>query len=198
MLTRTSAPCAASSSTGSRRYRRRSQYCLSFQASSQMVRATFLPWISQRRLLLGGQEVSGLVEDVVGGQQHLALPEDDLAALDHRRAVGGGLAGRRGRAAHVAADQACVQTGGFARQPFKLLPGALQKTGLLDQIARRIAGEATVRGKQSAARRRRPPRRAASQDQVRVAGKVADRGIDLSQRDSHGNYHCTVAVEPRA
>ena len=43
MLTSNSAPAAASSSTGSRWYRRRSQNCLSFQASSQMVSAIRRP-----------------------------------------------------------------------------------------------------------------------------------------------------------
>ena len=39
-------------------------------------------------LLVGGLEVAGLVEDVVGGQQHLALFEDDAAAGDERGFIG--------------------------------------------------------------------------------------------------------------
>ena len=46
-----------------------------------MVRATLVAVEVEERLALGGHEVAGLVEDVVGGQQHLGLREDDVAAL---------------------------------------------------------------------------------------------------------------------
>ena len=153
-----SAPAPNSSSTGSRGYRRCCQYCLSFQASSQMVSAIGWPRSVHKSSRSRRTEVAGLVEDVVGRQQHLALPEHDLAALQHRRAVHRSLARLRLRSRDVAADHAQVQIRRFASQPLQLALAGIEKTGLLHQIARRITGQRKLRKHDRFGSARQPPR----------------------------------------
>ena len=60
---------------GSRRYSRCSQNCLSFHASSQTVRAAGLP-APEQKLGRGRHKPPGLVEHVIGREQHFLLPEN--------------------------------------------------------------------------------------------------------------------------
>ena len=132
----------ASSSTGSRRYRRRSQNCLSFQASSQMVSAIGVPSEGADGLAFGRHEVAGFIEDVVGGQQHLRLPEDDLTRARSRRRCWWRAfpcqpgSGRRNRTTSAMPSEAVS-----AREALRGTRGAVEKAVLFDQIPRRVAGE---------------------------------------------------------
>ncbi len=117
MFSRIFPPAPIKSSTGSTPYRRRSQKCLSFHASSQMVSATGLPAIVMTLLVIGRCEVAHLVEDIVGGQQSLRLHEGDLAIAQQRRGIQHRLAGRGLRRRHQSADDArcpCVSRAMFS------------------------------------------------------------------------------------
>ena len=69
-----------------------------------MVSAMSSPSRVPDRLRIGRHEVARFVENVVGGQQDLGLPHHDFAAADHRRRIGGLLAGRLVRAPDIAGD----------------------------------------------------------------------------------------------
>ena len=75
----------------------------------------------ENRLGLGGDEVARLVEHIVGGQQHLGLPEQDIAARQHGGAIGGALTGGGLRGADVSGDHGDRERGGLGCQTFQLL-----------------------------------------------------------------------------
>src|SRR5713101_1260565 len=84
-------------------------------------------------LRMGGLKVTALVEDVVSGQEHLALDELDVAVADQRGAVGDGLAGVVLGAADVTDDGG---EGDFTRQEIELFKVAFDEGGTLDEIER--------------------------------------------------------------
>ena len=82
-------------------------------------------------LLVGWKEVASLVEDVVGGQQHLVLPEDDLSALDNGGTVHRLFARAHSRAADVSGDDGEVEIRRRGCQFVQTPRGAHQETFLL-------------------------------------------------------------------
>ena len=79
-------------------------------------------------LLCRRNEPARLVEDVIGRQQHLVLPERLRPAFDHRRAICGSLACVACRAADVSANHDCIQTGGFRSQAVRALPACARES----------------------------------------------------------------------
>ena len=131
-------------------------------------------------------EVASLIEHIVIRQQHFTLPEYDLAAFQHRGAVQRTLAGFGLRSRHIPADDAEIEVRRFASQPFQFALTGFEKTRLLHQIARRVAGERKL-GKHhcfgaAAGRVARGPRHP-----VHVTREIPNRGIDLRQSDAHLN-----------
>ena len=91
-------------------------------------------------MLFARLEVAGLVEDVVGGQKHFALLEDDAAFADERGFVGNGLpcpgvvhaagVADDGRERHVRGDF------------FQRVVIALDEGGAFQKVEREIAADA--------------------------------------------------------
>ena len=104
--------------------------------------------------MVGGREVSHLVEDVVGRQQALRLDEGDLAVAQQSGGVHRRLAGGRLRASHQPADYG--NTLRLFGNPFGALKIALDEPMTLHQVARRIAADGEFREQTSSA----PPSRA--------------------------------------
>ncbi len=135
-------------------------------------------------LALGGQEVAGLVEDVVSGQQHLRLREEDAAALDDGGAVGGAFAGGGPRAAGVSADDGGRERGGFGGEPRELLFGPFEKSWFFDEVARRVAVDGEL-GEDGDVRALAGCFAGRTDYALGIAGEIADRRIDLRESDPH-------------
>ena len=133
-------------------------------------------------LAFGGSEVTHLVENIIGGQQHLRLDELDAAIAQQRGGVHHFLAGvRLGRGHHPADDGDAL---GFRGNPLHGRAIVRHKRGPLDQIARRIAADREFR-KQNQAGASTPRLHGKLDDLGGVAREVPHRGVDLAQ----GNLH---------
>src|SRR5947208_533281 len=60
---------------------------------------------SEKLLLFRRHEVSSLIEDIIGRQQHFALPKHNLALIDHGSAIEGLLSRGRSHFAGVPDDE---------------------------------------------------------------------------------------------
>ena len=144
-------------------------------------------------LILGGREIACFVKDIIGGEQHFGLPEDDGAFLQNGRAVGGPFAGGRVCAAHVTADDGQAQVRRLRCEPLQVLFGPLDKCGFLDQIPRRI-----TRNRQFGEHHHFCPATRGfvrCRDHTRdVAREVADGRVDLCKRDFHREFYSGTAA----
>ena len=142
---------------------------------------------AEQLLALGGSEVAHLVEDVVGGQQHLRLDELDAPVAQQGRGVHHRLAGVRLGRSHHAADH-----GDALRLRGNLLDGvavARDERRPLDQIARRIAADGEFR-KQNQARAGVARLQGKLDDLGGVAGEIPHGGVDLAQGNLHIGNSC--------
>ena len=129
------------------------------------------------------QEVAGLVEDVVGGEQRFPPHRCDPAILQQRHRVveaGGRCAGRALREAEGHPDPA--RPPGRSPQLLDRGGAAGHELGHVEEVARRVARDGQLReGNQVGPRVPGPPGDLA--DLARIAVEVPDGGVDLGQGD---------------
>jgi hypothetical protein len=128
-------------------------------------------------------EVAVLVEDVVGRQQPLAEAWADPAIAEQGRRV-------EQRTSFIRwvglgqPDEHGGTAGELRRQLGQRAPAPFHERGTQQEIARQVPGECQLwshreRGAAASGDRR------GVRDQLRVAGEIAHRGIDLKERDLH-------------
>ena len=144
---------------------------------------------AEQLLALGGSEVAHLIEDVIGGQQHLRLDEIDAPLAQQGGRVHYLFARIRLRRGDQSADHG--NTLGFSGDPLHGLAIARHKRGSLDQIVRRVPGDGEFR-KQNQAGASTPRLQCKLDDLGSVAREVPHGGVDLAQ----GNLHVS-SVEGR-
>ena len=98
---------------------------------------------AEQLLALGGSEVAHLVEDVIGGQQHLRLDELDAPFAQQGGGVHRFFARVRFGRGYRAADHGNALR--FCGDPLDGRATARHKRGPLDQIARRVAADGEFR-----------------------------------------------------
>ena len=148
-----------------------------------MVSAMRLPQNGKQFLTLGGSEVAHLVEDVVGGQQHLRLDERDLAVHEQGGGVHHGLAGVGMSGRDQAADHGDPwRFGGNALRRFR---DCARRTRVARPDRAADSRKPTVPETRikSGTGRLGAPREI--NDLGGVAGEISDGGIDLAQRNLH-------------
>ncbi len=128
-------------------------------------------------------EVPVFVEDIVGGQKGFPKPLIDGAAVGERRRVEQ-RPSLVGRIRLGQADQHRREVVELARELVQLIPAAPDEAGTQQQIARQVADERQLRrdGEVGAPRARLAD---GVGNQPRVAAQVADRRVDLQQRNFH-------------
>jgi len=129
-------------------------------------------------------EVAGFVEDVVGGQEHLALLEDDAAVLDEGGFVGDSLAGAgmidAARKAYDGGERHAVG------DVFQGVQIALDEGGALEEIEREIAAGAEL-GKYGEFRAAALGLFREVENAGGVAFKVADGWVELGEGYLHSD-----------
>ena len=128
-------------------------------------------------------EIAVFVEDVVGRQQRLAETVLDAAAAQQHRAVE-----ERtpfiGRVRLGQTDQHRRKSGRVPREGVNRVPAAAHEARAEEQVARQVADQRELgRGGQIGVGGRGDLQRL--ENQSCVAGEIADRGVDLQQRDFH-------------
>ena len=176
--------CAMISSIGSMEYRRRGQNALSFQASSQIVMRQPHPVELNHFLRMGRREISLLVEHIVERQQALVLLQQKLSFIQQHRGIHRRFPrpGRRGQR-HSGKNRRWQLARGRG-QLVDCGAAAGKKARLLQKVGRRIAADGEFReNRQPRTLFRSPP--AHRDDLFEIPGKVANRGVDLSEPDLH-------------
>ena len=97
------------------------------------------------RLAFRRLKVAPLVEDIVGRQKHLALPEGNPALGQIGSAVGSPLRAFAAGVSHVAADDVDAERRRLGRQPLQLGLISIAVGADLDEVLRRIAAERKFR-----------------------------------------------------
>jgi hypothetical protein len=130
-----------------------------------------------------GLEVPVFVEDVVGGEQRLSKPlihaplPQEHRAVEERPALVGRV--RLGQA-----DEDGRQISRLARQRLQRVPASTHECRIEQQVAGQVADEGELRrDREIGAPGARLPQRIGNQP--RVAGEIADRWVDLQQRNLH-------------
>ena len=135
-------------------------------------------------LLVAGLEVAGFVEDVVGGEKHFGLLEDDAAIVDEGGFIGNGLPCLWWSwidAAGVADDGGERHLRGDA---FEGVVITLDEGGAFEQVEGKIAADAEF-GKDDEVGAKAVGLRGESEDARGIAFEIADGGIELSE----GYFH---------
>ena len=149
---------------------------------------------AEQLLALGGSEVAHLIEDVIGGQQHLRLNEIDAPLAQQ----GGGvhhLLARVGfgRGYHPADHGNSLRLGG---DPLDGRAIARHKRRPLDQIARRVTADGELR-EQNQASASTPRLQRKLDDLGSVPREIPDGGVDLAQSNLHTHSVKGRGVEGR-
>ena len=132
-----------------------------------------------------GQKIAGFVENVVIGQEHFDLLEDDFAMVDDGGGVLGADGGAFGRVGDVAEDEGGFEVGALAGDGFKGGGGAVEEGLLLDQIARGVAGEGEF-GKDDGVGLRLVGFSGEIEDFCGVRFEVSHGVINLCEGEAHG------------
>ena len=135
-------------------------------------------------LAIAGKEIAGFIENVVGGKKHLALFEDNAALGDEGGFIGNRLPGRvvvLVDASGVADDSRKWHLGGDLLECFVI---ALDEGGTFEKIKGKIPADAEF-GEDSEVSAATPGFGRKMEDTSRVAFKITDSGIELSEGDSH-------------
>src|SRR5580693_5273249 len=133
------------------------------------------------RLVIRRLEIPRFVEDIIGGQQHLALLEDDASPAKHRGLIGDGLPCSVLHAPGVTDDSGQ----GYLCGEINQLPVvSLDECGALQKVLGKIAAKAELGkyGQVGAALLRLSSQ---AQDARRISCEVADGGIELRERYFH-------------
>ena len=131
--------------------------------------------------LLGGLEVAGFVEYIVGGQEHFVLLEDDASVGQQCRGVGDALAGGMAGPGSVAHQDGQWR---FLRQTCDLFAIAFEEAGPLEEIERKIAADAEF-GENGQVGAGLFGLVGQFQDAGGIARKIAYGGIELGESDLH-------------
>ena len=145
--------------------------------SSQMVMPSFSPSKEKTCCAGRGLEVTRFVEDVVGGQQHFVLLENDAAVRPEARRRSRRLAGWDVGARGVA-DQDGQRR--FLRETGDLVAIAFEEAGAFEQIQREIAADAEF-GKDGEIGAAVFGFAGHVENARGIAGEVADGGIELAR-----------------
>ncbi len=185
MLRMSDPPVRINSSIGSTEYRRRGQNSLSFQASSQMVRARRWSAREYRLLALGGSKIALFVEDVVERQKPFGLDELHRAVAQQRSRVHH-LFTRSGRSGgDVAADDGQRAAGGRGGGNLSNgLRGSRHERRFVQKIGGRIATNRQLREHDDVCLGRRGLPRELD-NFLCIPLKIPNRGVDLSESDLH-------------
>ncbi len=132
---------------------------------------------------LSWQEVSGLIEDIVGGEEEFVVPGDDASVLDEDRRILELV--RSGRVAEREADEERRTTYSSARECDERLVDSLVESGSVEEVTRRVACECEFRGdhKVGSAGACEVER---SEDARGVFGEVSDPRVELRCEDLQG------------
>ena len=99
----------------------------------------------KQQLAFSRRKVAHLIEDIVGGQQHLGLQERHSAVFEQRGGVHHRLAALRVGGSHQPADDG--DAAGFARNAVRTLAVVLNERGALHQVTRRVTAYREFREK---------------------------------------------------
>ena len=132
---------------------------------------------------LSRQEVSGLIEDIVGGEEELVVSGEDASAFDEERRVlellKSVLVGER------EADEERRASDGGPREDEERLGHSLVESGAVEEVAWRVACECEFRGdNQVCTAGAREVER--SEDARGVSGEVSDPRVELRCEDIQG------------
>src|SRR5262249_38082787 len=128
-------------------------------------------------------EIARFVEHIVGRQEHLALLESDASPGQQRRLVGDGLPRRAVGSPREAHDG---RNGKPVGQVLQAAQVALDERRTLQEILREVSAHAKF-GEYREVGATLPRLLRKIQDSRGVSGEIADRGIELRQRNLHAS-----------